>query len=70
MDFSPDGQLLATGHAGNEVKVWDTSTGDLLRTSIGSVWLGYMQSIAFSPNGHFLAAGSDDGTILVWGLEK
>ena len=77
--FSPDSQLLATGNDGrfvtedrkanNEangaIGLWN-STGELLITlSPGTL---RSTSIVFSPNGRFLATGSSDGTIRLWGI--
>jgi WD40 repeat protein/DNA-binding SARP family transcriptional activator len=62
--FSADGRLLATA-SGSFVQLWDLGTGrqagPVLQTgsSIGN-------QIAFSPDGHLLAAGLADGTTMLW----
>jgi WD40 repeat protein len=61
--FSPGGMLLASGGWDSTVKLWDVSTGSLLRT------LGHdngVADVAFSPDGTLLAAGSHGGTAKVW----
>jgi WD40 repeat protein len=62
--FSPDGQLVATGSAGDPVHLWDSATGELLRT------LPEQQvfSLAFAPDGQTLGVGGRD-QVAVWNLE-
>ncbi len=75
--LSPDGRVVATGegrHYGDEKKavrstrLWDAVTGkELARFS------GYdadLTSLAFSPDGVYLAAGLRDSTILVWKVDE
>ena len=65
--ISPDGLRLATG-GGNEVMgevtLWEAATGDETLTLRGIPKDVY--SLAFSPDGHRLAAMCKDGTIYVW----
>ncbi|GMW00605.1 MAG: hypothetical protein AMXMBFR84_17420 [Candidatus Hydrogenedentota bacterium] len=66
--FSPDGALLAAaggrpGRSG-EIKVWNVSTGELVRTIEGHD--DNILDIAFSPDGSRLASASYDKTIGVW----
>jgi WD40 repeat protein len=67
--FSPDGTRLvaATGGSPGDVGMWDTRTGQLLRT-----FTGLRQAatrVAFSPDGQRIAAGGFDGTAWVWNVE-
>lgn len=63
--FSPDGQRLAAV-SGNEVKVWDASTGRELLTLFGHT--GWAMGIDFSPDGKQLTSTSLDGTVKIWSL--
>jgi WD40 repeat protein len=57
--FSPSGDLLASaaGAGNNSVKVWETSTGRRRASFRGGG--GVMTSLAFRPDGKWLACGSD-----------
>jgi WD40 repeat protein len=61
--FSPDGTRLASSARWiNRVQVWDAQTSEeLLNLKMG----GYVNSLAFSPNGHWLV-GDPDGTVTIW----
>ena len=55
--LSPDGQTLAGASENGTVEIWDTATLQR-RAMLGGVLLGY-HSLAFSPDGDRLAAGSN-----------
>jgi WD40 repeat protein/serine/threonine protein kinase len=61
---SPDGKVLATGSAGDEVRIWDNATGNLIRTlpELNVV------SLAYTPDGKMLGVGGRD-QVAVWNLE-
>jgi WD40 repeat protein len=62
--FSPDGRRLASaGHSGT-LTIWDSATGEAIRT-----WKGHtdwVQRVAFHPDGRRLASASSDRTVKVW----
>jgi WD40 repeat protein len=67
--ISPDGRLVAASVAiGKTVSLWNAATGKPVRE------LGPHEKeiycIAFSPNGRFLAAGSDLATVIVWDVNS
>lgn len=62
--LSPDGKILATGHANGEVRFWQVADAKLLcqnKAHNSTVW-----SVAFSSDGKMLATGSFDRTIAIW----
>ncbi len=61
--FSPDGHNL-TFDAGNNVGRVDVATGRLKATMKGHN--GFVQVLAYSPDGRRLATGGDDTTIRIW----
>ena len=61
VDFSPDGQILATQHWGGEVCLWDVAMGTRRNTLAG-------YDVHFSPDGSTLATRRGGGayTVLLW----
>ena len=62
--FSPDGNMLASAHADNTVRLWEVETRELKRTLRGHRFA--VRSVAFSPDGNTLASGGMDGWVLLW----
>jgi WD40 repeat protein/serine/threonine protein kinase len=68
--FSPDNRRVVAGHGTptsgqtGQVTLWDAVTGQELLDLPGVV--GIPQSVAFSSDGHRLAAGCDNGRLLLW----
>jgi len=63
LDFSPDGQFLASGSADCTVKIWNFKSGKLLK-SIEEHTAG-INSVAWGGKSGALCTASDDGKILV-----
>ncbi|KAK2470174.1 hypothetical protein H9L39_18322 [Fusarium oxysporum f. sp. albedinis] len=77
--FSPDSQLIATGHKHGRIRLWDPATGDIKMTLAGHVnklvslagWENEWDQtsvtiLAFSPSGKLMASASEDGTFKLW----
>ena len=65
--FSNDSKTLAIGDSW-EIRLIEVDTGNLI-TTLSKHNRG-VKALAFSPNDKILASGSQDGTILIWDLEK
>ena len=70
LSFSPDGTILASGtsHLNEDVILWDVATRTKIATLEGHA--STVSSVSFSSDGTILASGSDDGTVLLWDMEK
>ncbi|KAL3485650.1 putative wd40 protein [Aspergillus germanicus] len=64
LTFSPDSQLLASGHSDNAVRLWDLAVGTLKHSQESHSEL--VASVAFSPDGRLLASCSMDSTVKLW----
>ena len=63
--FSPNGKLLVSGGSDETVRLWQTDTGELLRTR-EEHW-GAVNALAFSADGEtFWSASNDDREIRSW----
>lgn len=61
-DISSDGRHLVTSSMDRTIRLWDTATGTELRRLEAKRW---PRSLAFSPDGRLVAAGTEDG-VFVW----
>lgn len=67
--FSPDGTLLATGHARGGIRFWSLNTGQIKNSIAGSYSI-FVTGLAFQPGGKIIAAGITDGKIEGWDVES
>ncbi len=73
--FSPDSRLLASGSRDRSVNVWDAATGELTQR-LDEWQAGEVFSVAYSPDGKWLAAGlaapersGGTGRVEVWNAQ-
>jgi WD40 repeat protein len=76
MAFHPEEKWLASAGRDTQVRIWDIESGKLLKElgqSRGGQSKDWIHAVAFSPNGHWLAAADMAGMVHVYrigGLEK
>ncbi|MFO0825698.1 MAG: WD40 repeat domain-containing protein [Gemmataceae bacterium] len=67
LSFTDDGRFLATVSNDETVRIWDTRTW-IEHTTF--TWkIGRLLNITFAPDGLRIAAGSDQGQIVIWDAE-
>ncbi len=66
--YSPNGQQLASASGDKTIKIWDVSSGQLLKSLTGHS--DTVNSVAYSPSGQQLASASTDKTIKIWDISS
>ena len=70
LGLSPDGNLLATGN-GSTVNLWDLSIpGATLYLTVRDADNADIITVAFSPDGRFMATGDANGVVRIWDIEN
>lgn len=67
VDFSPDSQVMATACGDQEVRLWNTETGDLIRVLPHEAMV---TSALFSKDGEELVTSARDGVLHVWNIRR
>ncbi len=68
LDYSPDGNFLASGGGDGTVKIWDAKAHELIRTI--SAHAGNVRAVAWLRGGSTLASAGDDGIVKFWNVEN
>ncbi len=68
VEFSPDGQLLATADWDGSFALWDIAARK--RTATITEHQAGVHTAVFSPDGAMLATGSEDRTLRLWNLQE
>jgi len=64
--FSPDGKTFASGHNDKFIRLWDATSGKLIKPLEGHS--SEVKTLIFSSDGKYLVSGSFDKTIKLWEL--
>jgi WD40 repeat protein len=62
--YSPDGSIFATAGEDGVIRVWDSSSGELIQELQGHE--NRATYVAFSPDDELIASAGDDGTVRLW----
>jgi WD40 repeat protein len=64
IEFSPGGEMMATGSFDGSVRLWDWRAGTV--TAVLRGHQGWIGAVAFSPDGRRIVTGGQDGTVKFW----
>lgn len=67
MEVNAQGSMIATGNHNHEIKLWDSRTGQLLKSFPPG--LAPVTALAFSPDGRSLVSADDSKTNKIWNVE-
>jgi len=64
VSFSPDGKQILSSFEDGIVRLWDISSGQIIKTFSGHT--SWVYSVCFNPDGKQILSGSGDSTINIW----
>ncbi len=67
--FSPDGMTIATAGVDRTIYVWNSETGEILKTMHDDGHANTIWCVAFSADGSRLVSCDEDGTVVLWNAE-
>ncbi len=70
LTFSPDGNILVTGHENNMVCVWSTDKAGKMSNVELKGHTGLLRKAVFSPDGNYMATSGKDNTIIIWDMKQ
>ncbi len=70
LDFSPDGEILASSSFDGSVILWKMASGKLQQRLLSPSPSSYPRIVKFSPGGEWLAVGSSDKNIQLWSYDN
>jgi WD40 repeat protein len=68
VEFSPDGNILASGGADRRIRLWNTDSGKIIYTLDGHQ--DAVTVVKFMPNGKILISAGADRTLRFWDLDS
>jgi dipeptidyl aminopeptidase/acylaminoacyl peptidase len=66
--WSPNGDLLASGDSFGDLQIWDTENG--VRKINLTEHTRAITGVSWSGDGLRLATSSEDGTVIIWGIQE
>lgn len=67
--FSPDGKIVAVGDWNNTITLWNTGSGEQIKTLKDDA--RYLYAVAFSPDATLLAGACQDGRVVkIWEVQS
>lgn len=67
ISYSPTGEILATSNTDESVRIWDATSGELIRIIEGHD--GTVNDVEFSPDGERIASAASDSQVKIWQVE-